>query len=469
MNRTQIAMLLAVLGMATFYLQSKIKKVETTTAKTEAARYYPGKGEADIESISVVCTDPNFAYVLRRNGDRWYLDGHLASQEKSPQLVMSIIEMGTERDIQATPGPDDDKEYGFDEPTYTIGVTANGGKDLGTVLLGNRAPSGNHFYGRWQKGGPIALVPTMLFSVLEEEPKDLRENSPFPVSASAVNRFEYTSGKEKGKLERPEGKEEGLEFTEPVKKPADESRVVELIHLLKDMKVARLLDDKEKTDMGAPVVNFRAHEGESTVDIVVELCGPVAVNPKLRYGRRYLTDPGKAEPRPGTEERFVIEILPDSKALQASQSIFEDRRLAKLNVDKVKVARMTLPGGEKLAVERQPQGGWKFLEPESRVDQPDPGQKVDRLLWAIRDLRFSPGGGETTSSEQGAWRVRLEMSGSEDLEFGFGRDKSGKPLVGFGNKTVLLQEDGVPALDDAALGLSAKAVTSTSTPTPQGP
>ncbi len=466
MNRTQIVMLLAVLGMATFYLQSKIDKTTNETKEREAKRYYPGKEEADIESISVACTDPTFAYTLRRNGDRWYLDGHLASQEKSPQLVMSIIEMGTEREIQATPSAEDDKEYGFDKPTYTLGVTANGGTDLGTVLLGNRAPSGNHFYGRWQKGGPIDLVPTMLFSVLEEEPKDLRENSPFPVSASAVNRFEYVSGKEKGRLERPEGKDEGMNFVQPLRQPADESRVTERIHLLRDMKVARFLDDKEKTDMGTPVVSYRAHEGESTVDIVVELCQPVAVTPKLRYGRRYLTDPDKAEPRPGTEERFVIEMLPDSKALVANQGVFEDRRLAKINVDKVKVARLTFPGGETLAVERLPQGGWKFLEPASRAEEADPGQKVDRLLWAIRDLRFSPGEGVTEPSEQGAWRVLLEMSGSDDLDFGFGRDKSGKPYVGFGNKTRLLSEDGVPALDDAMRGLSAKTASATSTPRP---
>lgn len=466
MNRTQIVMLLAVLGMATFYLQSKIDKTANETKEREEKRYYPGQGEGDIESISVKCTDPNFAYVLRRNGDRWYLDGHLASQEKSPQLVMSIIEIGTEREIQATPGPDDDKEYGFDKPTYTLGVTANGGKDLGTVLLGARAPSGNHFYGRWQKGGPIALVPTMLFSVLEEEPKDLREESPFPVSASAVNRFEYVSGKERGRLERPEGKDEGMNFVEPVAQPADESRVTERIHLLRDMKVARFLDDREKTDLGAPVVQYRAHEGESSVDIVVELCQPVAVTPKLRYGRRYLTDPNRAEPRPGTEERFVIEMLSDSPALLANRAAFEDRRLAKLNVDKVKVAQVTLPDGESLTVERLPQGGWKFLQPESRVEEADPGQKVDRLLWALRDLRFRPGEGVTTPSEQGAWRVRLEMSESDDLEFGFGRDKSGKPYVGLENKTRLLSEDGVPALDDAARGLSARTATATATPQP---
>lgn len=468
MNRTQLVLLIAVLGMGTFYFWSKLHKLETEKKEYEAKRYFPEKKEEDIEAISVACTDPNFAYVLRRNGDRWYLDGHLASQEKSPQLVMSLVELSTEKEILANPKPGEEKQFGLDKPTYTIALTANGGKELGAVVLGNRTPGGNHFYGRWKKGGTISTVPAYTLSPLEEEPKDLRENSPFPIEVTAVDRFEFAAGKEKSKLQRPEGKDEGFDFLES-KKGADETKVNDLMYLLKDLKVARFLDESEKTDLGAPVVTYRAHEVGSTVDLVCELNQPVAVTPKLRYGRRYLTDPEKTEPRPGTEERFVIEVLGDSKVLQASSAAFEDRRVQKLDVDKVKVVKLTLLDGEKLVAQRLPQGGWKFTEPAARSEEADPGQRVDKLLWAIRDLRYSDANAKVEPGGPGGeWQAELEMSEGTSQNFRFGQDKSGKPFVVLGDKSLLLQEDLVPALDDAVKALSAKPA-ATPTPTVKGP
>lgn len=464
MNRSQIFLLVAVLSLGSFYVWSKFDKLETDKRETESKRYFPEKKEEDIEAISVVCTDPNFEYTLRRNGDRWYIDGHLASHERSPQLVMSLIEMTTEKEILATPTAEDDKEFGFEHPTYTITVTANGGVDLGTVLLGKRAPTGNHFYGRWQKGGPIFTVPTYMFSVLEEEPKELRENSPFPVGVTAVKSFEFTTAKEKVKLARPEGQNDAFEIVEPEKLPADESKLNELMYRLKDLKVARFLAESEATDLGAALVSYRVHEAGSSVDVVTEFCQPVAVTPKLRYGRRYLAEPGKTEPRPGTQERFVIELPETDEVLSPTLSTFQDKRIEKLDVDKVKRITLLLSHDEKLTVERLPQGGWKVLEPKSRSEENDIGPKADKLLWALRDLRHVDSPTEVEPVEEGQWRVELDMSQGRDLNFGFGKDKSGKPYVGFRNKNLFLQESSVPALDDAALGLSG--VSATPTPKP---
>lgn len=455
MNRSQLILLLAVLGLGSFYFWSKLQRMEKEEADYQAKRYFSHAKEEDVEAIAVSCTDPKFEYVLRRNGDRWYLDGHLASQEKSPQLVMSLVELTTEKEILAEPRPEELKEFGLDEPSYTISLTGNGGVDLGTVLLGNRTPGGNHFYGRPRKGGAISTVPAYMLSPLEEEPESLREGSPFPVEVTAVDRFEFMVGQEQGKMARPEGKDEGFALTGPEQMPVDETRVNETMYLLKDLKVARFLAEDEKTSLGDRVAFYRAHEKGSTVDIVTELHQPVAVNPKLRYGRRYLTDEGKAEPRAGTEERFVIEILPDSKALTASLAGFEDRRIQKLDVDKVKLVKIGFPGGERLGAQRLPQGGWRITEPESRVDEVEPGPKVDKLLWALRDLRASGNKGTVAPSGQEEWEVELEMSDGASHKYRFGPDKSGKPFVVLADKSLLLQEDLVPALDDARKGLEA--------------
>lgn len=457
MNRSQIVLLLAVLGLGTFYFWSKLHKAQVEKQEYEAARYFPEKKEEDVESIDVTCTDPHFHYVLNRVGDRWYLDGHLASQEKSPQLVMCLVELTTEKEIDPAPKPEADKEFGLDQPSYTFTLTANGGKDMGTVILGKRTPGGNHYYGRWKKGGAISTVPAYTFSPLEEEPKDLREMSPFPVEVTAVDRFAFEVGEQKGEMKRPEGKDEGFEMIKPSKMVVDETRANDLMYLLKDLKVARFLGDKESTDLGAPVATYRAHEAGSKVDFVTQLCQPVAVTPKLRYGRRFLTDPESDKPLAGTEERFVIELLADSKALHATVAGFEDRRLMKLDPDKVKTVILSTAKGDKVEVERLPQGGWSRTG--KGEEDPELGKLVDKLLWAVRDLRSAESKAPVAPSGKDEWTVKLEMKEGSPNDFRFGRDKSGKPFVGFADKTLLLQEDLVPALDDAAEALADKPAT----------
>ena len=455
MNRTHLWLLIAVLGLASFYTWGKYQKLIDADTEYQSKRYFPHKEQKDIESISVVCTDPKFAYVLKRNSDRWYLDGHLASQEKSPQLVDSVITLGTEREVKANSKPEDDKEYGFDEPTYTFTLTGNGGVDLGTVILGDRTPGANHFYGRWQKGGAISTVPAYMFSPLEEEPEKLREMSPFPVEAAAVDRLEFKAGdKISGKLERPKDAKEGFVFSPSSLGAADETRVTGAIYLLKDMKVARFLSEKESTNLGPIAVSYRAHEAESTVDFVTELNGPVSVNPKLRYGRRYLTEPGKSEALAGTDERFVIEMTADSKALSLTAEQFEDRRVAKVDVDKVKVVDLKTDQ-DKLKVRRLPQGGWGVLEPEGRAQEANLASRIDKLLWALRDLRYVDSKAAVTPAGASEWSLNLEISEGDNLKFRFGTDKTGKPFVGFEDKLFLIQEELAPALDDAVKALAA--------------
>ena len=454
MNRTNLVLLLAALSLGCFYVWNKLEKLKGEEAEYQAKRYFPNKKENEVEAISVVCTDPNFAYVLRRNGDRWFLDGHLASQEKSPQLVDSLVTLTTEREVKATSGPEDDAEYGFDKPTYTLTLTANGGGDMGTVLLGDRTPGSNHFYGRWKQGGAISTVPAFMFSPLEEEPEKLREMSPFPVQAAAVDRFELRVGKgEPIKMERPKESKEGFVFVSGAAGSVDETRVNDAIYLLRDMKVARFLAETEKTDLGPTVVAYRAHEAESEVDFVTELNAPVAVSPKLRYGRRYLTDPGKAEPREGTVERFVIDMPSDSKALTLTAERFQDRRVAKLDIDKVKQILLKAPSVA-LTAKRLPQGGWQIVEPESRAEEGGVGPKVDKLLWALRDFRTEGAATAVEPSGKDEWTVELKISEGDDLKFRFGREKSGKPFVGFRDKLYLSQAELVPALDDAVKALS---------------
>ena len=149
----------------------------------------------------------------------------------------------------------------------------------------------------------------------------------------------------------------------------------------------------------------------------------------------------------------MIDLPSDSKALNPIPERFIDRRVAKLEVDKVK--QLVLKTDRfSLTAKRLPQGGWSFVEPEERAEEADVGSRVDKLLWALRDFRVQGESSPLEPSGKDEWRVKLKIPEGKDLEFRFGRDKTGKPFVGFEDKLFFAQEDLVPALDDAVKALA---------------
>lgn len=471
MNRTQVGLLIAVLGLATFYLWGKTHKMETEEREYQEKRFFSEKKQEDIGSIRVKSKDPVFEYLLTRRGDRWYLDSHLASQEKSPQLVNSLIELTTEREIHAAPTPGEEKEFGLDDPSYVITLTSNGGDTLGTVLLGDRTPGGNHYYGRLESGGAISTVPAYTLSPLEEEPKDLREDSPFPAEVAAVDRLEFAAeGQTQGTIEREKSEDPEANtkyrIVSPEKKEADETKVSDHLFLLKDMKVARFLGDEERTKLGTPVATYRVHEFDSGFDLVTEFCQPVSINPKLRYGRRFLTKVGSKDIVPGTEERFVIEMLGDSQALHPTLQQFEERRLLRVAVDELNSIQVVRKGSE-LKAERSSQGAWEITSSSPKLDQASGySQKLDAVLWALRDLRFVKEADQESGPKESDWSIILETAEGKSLEYRFGQDKTGNPFVGHQAKTYRLQEESLSAINEAAKALWSKAATPTPSPTP---
>ncbi|HIB67146.1 MAG TPA: hypothetical protein EYO33_19065, partial [Phycisphaerales bacterium] len=64
MNRTHIVLSVAVLTLASFYVWSKLHKMETTEREYQAARYFSHVEEKDVRTIKVFSKDPEFDYVL---------------------------------------------------------------------------------------------------------------------------------------------------------------------------------------------------------------------------------------------------------------------------------------------------------------------------------------------------------------------------------------------------------------------
>ncbi|MCA9776326.1 MAG: DUF4340 domain-containing protein, partial [Candidatus Eremiobacteraeota bacterium] len=434
----QLFLLIAVMGLGSFYAWSKVHKLETTEKEYQEARYYPELTEEQVSKIKVVSKEPAYEYELVSHGDEWFIDSHLLNIEKAHQLVSSIIELNKEREMDPAPTPEREKEFGMDEPSYQLTVWKES-EDLGTVKLGDRVPDYNHFYGQWAKGGDIWTVPAYTLSVLEEEPKALTEAALLPVQATSVKTFSVVKAGEKI-LELKQNDDDTFAFVEPKGGRADESRVSKFLNKLKDLKVGRFLGPEEETAMGETVVAYEAKLGYSKYRRITELKQRVAVKPELVYGRRYLEDPETKEPVENTLERFVVEIPESSDVMNPEVAMFQDRRVLVFDMDKVKGLEVK-EVGKTYNGAKNVMGKW---ETKSGSDASE--ESLNGLLWVLKDLRYEDILDKKEKSPE-RLSLTLTLDGGEKLELSF--TDEGDPVAWRGTKGYKISTNSWDTLTDA--------------------
>jgi hypothetical protein len=438
LNRTQLWLLMAVLCLGTFYAWSKVNKLETTEREYQDARYFPELKEEDVSRVKVVSKEPAFEYELLNYGDEWFINGHLLNIEKSHQLVSSIVELNKEREMEPSPTPEREKEFGVDDPSYLITIWKDS-KELGSVKLGDRVPDYNHFYGQSGKGGPIWTVPAYALGPLEEEPKDLREAALLPIEVESVSTFSIIKGDEKI-VELAQNKDDTYTFVMPKGSQADESRVEKFLYKLKDLKVGRFLPADEDAPMGDTVVTYDAKLGYSKYRRITELKQRVRIKPKLVYGQRYLHDPDTKKPVENTLERFVVEIASESDVMNPDVAMFQDRRVVVFDMDKVKGVELKDIGKTYSGVKNL-MGEW-----ETKAGTQASAEAVNGLLWVLKDLRYLELLEGATKPEE-RLSVTLTLEGDKKLELIFG-DQS-EPTVWRGSKGYKLSANSWDTLTDA--------------------
>ncbi len=448
MKRSQVYLLLAVLSLATFYLWSKVHRIESDLAEYEQNRFFPEATQANVQSVQVFSADPRFEYLIELRGGRWYLDGHLANLERTPSLLYSILELTREREMDAEPSDERLKEFGLTDPTYRIAVQPREeGRKPTTVLLGMRAPDGNHFYGRSTEEEPIYTVPAYTLSPLEDEPKDLIEKALFPVEVAALEEFtwEKSDGESTTLVSDPNKEEIRFHLPGNDSVQIDETSVKDWVYALKEVKVSRFLSSQEEIDLSHPVIRYQALEDGSDARVVTEIARPVPITPNLRYGRRFLTRSDELEPLPQTEERFVVDLSSEERLLNPNLDIFLDRRLFRGSVDEVTELEVRSPSGF-FKVRKQGQDDWDAQEQQNLEDSVDLNQVSPEVLWFLRDLRWKHDDAESAAEGPDLATLEMTLGRQGKHTFRFVGDESGKPYVAVDGRAYEISEESASTL-----------------------
>lgn len=475
MSKTQIAMLLLLVGAALFYYVHDIKgKPEREKAETAAKRLFPelkkdGMAELTVEKLK----DPKTKEVLAYSDGKWLSQGppaQLLGTQEVGNSIKALIEVQRKKELTTTPGPDILKEYGLDQPAYKVTLKAKDGKTE-TLLLGNKTPDDAGYYARATETGPVVSVGGDFGTLLTSAIDSMREKSPLPVEPSKANRVLITTGdgkqleaklreaREKPPEDTPDdvtitNLSEDWDLAQPEKVEADGGKVRDLLWAWKNLKAGRFLKPDEKIDFGKPALKLEVWTDGQTKPQVLEVGSVVEANKKLHYVRRL--DP---------EEVMVVELA-DPKLLSPEANSLKNRHFAKFEVDQVERVEVTA-GNVELAAKKSGEH-WKFSKPATpNADEAARDQAVNDLLWEVKNGEWSEPTGEKRELKA---RIKVALFDKQDKPLGtviLGEATGKAALVQLGDdKTVYkLADDPFPKWD----GIIRRATEQTPVATPGAP
>lgn len=423
MSKTQLAMLLLLVGAAIFYYVHDIKgKPEREKAETAAKRLFPelkkdGLTELTLEKLK----DPKSKEVLTYSDGKWMSQGppaQLLGVQEVGTPIKSLVEVQRKKELTSTPGPDILKEYGLDQPAYKVTFKAKDGKSE-TLLLGSKTPDDAGYYARTSETGPVVSVGGEFGTLLTTAVDTLREKSPLPVEPSKANRVVITQadGKQlEAKLR--EAREKPLEDTpddvtitnlseewdlaQPEKAEADGGKVRDLLWAWKNLKAGRFLKPEEKVDFSKPTLKLEVWSDGQDKPQILEVGSAVEVKKNMYYLRRQ-----------NPEEVMVVELA-DPKILKPEANSLKNRHLAQFEVDQVERVEVTA-GNVEIAAKKSGEH-WKFTKPATpNSDEAARDQAVNDLLWDVKNAEWTE---PTPEKRELKPRIKVSIFDKEDKPLG---------------------------------------------------
>ncbi|MEW6282356.1 MAG: DUF4340 domain-containing protein [Candidatus Eremiobacterota bacterium] len=394
MNRSTLIMLVLVLGLGSFYYFHDIRGAKLREeAEKQEKRLFPTLKKDDLVGMEITHQDTaKPALVLEKRDGRWIRKGppdEMVSVSEVGSVANSLVEVQRTEVVQESPAPKQLGPFGLEKPVHQIVLKA--GAQNHTLQVGSKTHDSASYYVRVAPDGPVVTIPATISAVLERSPTELREKGILPVEPGKATRVQLTRAGQTlemaleldpdAKKEEEEEEEDpmfrmetSLEGTWKILKPfaagADSARVSSYLWEWKGLTAGRFLQPDEKPDFSKPELRLEVWvEGRKTPQIL-EVGGPVAVQPTMRYVRRL--DP----------EEVMVADFTKGEILTRDAEFFRDRHLLVFQVDEVEKVEGTL-GTTELAAKRSG-GDWKIEKPAQAVDDKAVRTSaVSNLLWEM--------------------------------------------------------------------------------------
>jgi len=316
--------------------------------------------------------------VLKKSGTAWELvepEKLAADEAEVSGLTSGLSSLEIQRVVEEQAA--DLKGFGLDTPRIEVGFKAEGDKDLRTVRLGDKTPTGGDMYAMLAGQKRVFLVSGYLDSTFDRTTFSLREKSALKFDRAKADSLEVVTADRTIKLAKA-GEE--WKLVGPVTARTDFGAVEAVVSRLQTSQMKAIV---------APQVKDPKEYGFDKPEAIARV-GAGSAMATLTIGKR--TDDGTyyaldgARPMVFTVESGLLDDLKKPADDLRRKDVFEFRSY---NATRLEVTR----GAETLALEKYTaktadgkgtEDKWRLLKPEARELE---SAKVDTLLSRLTSLR----------------------------------------------------------------------------------
>ena len=362
-----LVVLAATWGAFTYY--DKHKATEKAPVETSNAEKIFTLDAQHIQSIAFKPRDGE-AFTCRRENGKWVISEprHVAVDQGNFSGVLNSLTSATVDQV-ADPKPASLKDFGLDQPSFTLEISTDAKPAAVTLLLGDDTPTSGDLYAQVSGNPRVVTVASYVKTSLEKKLFDLRDRRALTLEAEQLQKIavQYKGGS--WTLEKnPEGV---WDLALPPLVRADRFTVDGLVSQLRGLTMQAIpSEDKKKGGdygFGSPALHLELKGSDGSQTIVV--------GKKQKDSEQYFANNSALDPVFALNSDFITQF-------QKSQTDLREKDLFAFSSFDAKKVAVNTPKGH-WAFEKQG-NKWKQTAPKAKNVSSD---KMESFLTHLRDMR----------------------------------------------------------------------------------
>ncbi|MCI0658870.1 MAG: DUF4340 domain-containing protein [Acidobacteria bacterium] len=359
----------ALLGLAGYVYFFEIKSGEEKQKKKEESEKVLSFQNDQITAMTL--TRPGETIRLEKSAGHWTIQKPLPAAPDSDavdRLLTSLQSMRISHDLGRQPDP---SPYNLQNPPVSLELTVQGGKQPPALFLGDDSPTGGGAYARLGQDGQILIV-SGAEALRGATLLSLRDRTFFKFDPAKLAGFKLYRDKEEIALQKQEGK---WSLQSPVRAPAEDSTMSDLISSLERLTVTEFVEEKPssatlaKKGLAPPRIKVALHGEEWKTDPELSVGASDA-------GSLYAIHPGSG----------ALVKISDSIEPKLKSSPMDLRKKDLMPIQRWDLESLRITGALPAALELKRRGEkeWDRVSPEPGIL---PDEPVDILLRSLTDLK----------------------------------------------------------------------------------
>ena len=367
MNRWRIPVALGLMaGLSAYIYFFEIKGEERKAKQKEESEKVFAFEPKQITGITL--TRPGEKIRLVRNAGQWTLQEPLAAPPEADAVDRLLSALQGARITHDLGASKDLAPYHLQDPAFSLQLSGGAGKAFPALLVGDDSPTGGGSYARLGPAGPVLIV-SGLDAIRGATLFSLRDKTFFKFDPAKLSGLVLTRANDEISLE----KKDQWSLRSPVKAPAEDATISDLVFALERLTVTEFVDEK-------PVPATLAAKGLSPPRFDIRLQGEAwKESPRLILGAAEAGSLYAVHPASG-----ALVKVSDSIEAKLKSSLSDLRRKELMPFQRWDLASLKASTPPGLQLQRKGDKQWERTAPTPALL---PDEPVDALLQALAELK----------------------------------------------------------------------------------